>query len=52
MLSDSYFYDESSKSGLKSLRSGKDVGVRMRTPRPTLEEAISVRDLMLEGLYV
>ena len=26
MLSDSYVYDESSKSGLKSLRSGKDVG--------------------------
>ncbi|UZT49918.1 hypothetical protein [Enterobacter phage 01_vB_Eclo_IJM] len=27
MLSDSYAYDESSRSGLKSLRSGKDVGV-------------------------
>ncbi|UZT50118.1 hypothetical protein [Enterobacter phage 02_vB_Eclo_IJM] len=24
----------------------------MRTTRPTLEEAIAVRDLMLEGLYV
>ena len=145
MLSDSYAYDESSRSGLKSLRSGRDVGcvgnhgyyqvgtrrhglllahrviwelthgpipdgmeidhidrcctnnrldnlrlvtssenscntsghsdsktgvknvsfhqngyaievmrkgVRMRTTRPTLDEAISVRDLMLEGLYV
>lgn len=27
-------------------------GVRIRTTRPTLDEAISVRDLMLEGLYV
>lgn len=27
-------------------------GSRMRTTRPTLEEAIAVRDLMLEGLYV
>lgn len=67
MLSDYYKVDQASPSGLVSVRTGKPVGTLsrmgyrvqvkrgnayMRTTRPTLEEAIAVRDLMLEGLYV
>lgn len=47
MLSDYYKVDQ---NGYRiQVKRGN---VYMRTTRPTLEEAISVRDLILEGLYV